>query len=221
MATNVVYNVFNSDDCVVESMTKEQIYELIANSIAQGELAGVDPEKPFITKIKEQNKGVPLKFWLGTQAEYNAIEEKEENCFYIITDSTVQEDIENSLAELQTSNANIVDTLKTYNGLLNFANFLRSSLVDAIYYSIGIMGSEYNITINNNEQLVLNDENGTYVAEVHGTVDPLPITYSTFPDYYNLETIKTSSGSGTSYTKIKITNNSDKPGLCYISSGRG
>lgn len=103
MATNVVYNVFNGDDCAFESMTKEQIYELIANSIAQGELAGVDAENPFITRIKEQNKGVPLTFWVGTQAEFNAIEEKAENCFYIITDSTAQSDIENALSELKTS----------------------------------------------------------------------------------------------------------------------
>lgn len=100
MATTV-YNVFNGDDCAFESLTKEQIYDLIANSIQQGELVGVDADKPFVTKIKEQNKGAALKFWVGTQAEFNAIQTKEQNCFYIISDSTAQEDIENTLAELE------------------------------------------------------------------------------------------------------------------------
>lgn len=128
MATNVVYNVFNGDDCAFESMTKEQIYELIANSIAQGELAGVDAEKPFVTKIKEQNKGVPLTFWVGTQAEYNAIEEKAENCFYIITDSTAQEDIENSLAELKKSDDGLVTASNKSAGYINMLKYAFPSV---------------------------------------------------------------------------------------------
>lgn len=128
MATNVVYNVFNGDDCAFESMTKEQIYELIANSIAQGELAGVDAENPFITRIKEQNKGVPLTFWVGTQAEFNAIETKANNCFYIITDSTAQADIENALAELKTSNEGLVTASNKAAGYIDMLKFAFPSV---------------------------------------------------------------------------------------------
>ena len=120
---NVVYNVFNGDDCAFESLTKEQIYELIANSIQQGELAGVDAENPFVTKIKEQNKGVPLKFWVGTQAEFNAIQTKEDNCFYIITDSTAQADIENALSELQTSNEGLVSASNKAKGYIDMLKY--------------------------------------------------------------------------------------------------
>lgn len=126
MATNVVYNVFNGDDCAFESMTKEQIYELIANSIAKGELAGVDAENPFITRIKEQNKGVPLTFWVGTQAEFNAIETKANNCFYIITDSTAQQDIENALEELQTNVNGLIENASKSDFAYNFAQIRMS-----------------------------------------------------------------------------------------------
>lgn len=34
----------------------------------------------------EQNSQKPLKFWVGTQAEYDALTEKETGCFYIISD---------------------------------------------------------------------------------------------------------------------------------------
>lgn len=128
MATNVVYNVFNGDDCAYESMTKEQIYELIANSIAQGELAGVDAENPFITKIKEQNKGVPLTFWVGTQAEFNAIETKANNCFYIITDSTAQADIENRLENLETNISGLNDKANDTVFLSNMLEYLLDGI---------------------------------------------------------------------------------------------
>lgn len=141
MATNVVYNVFNGDDCAFESMTKEQIYELIANSIAQGELAGVNAENPFITRIKEQNKGVPLTFWVGTQAEFNAIEEKAENCFYIITDSTAQEDIENDLEELKMSIDGLDTTTNKANITLDIIERLFPSFL--INYADGESGGRF------------------------------------------------------------------------------
>ena len=39
-----------------------------------------------ITKIKEQNDGVGLSIWVGTQYEYNTLTEYVNNCIYIITD---------------------------------------------------------------------------------------------------------------------------------------
>lgn len=40
----------------------------------------------FIRSIEEINKGLVLRFWAGTQAEYDALEEKPQNCYVIITD---------------------------------------------------------------------------------------------------------------------------------------
>ena len=52
-----------------------------------GVLASLNIESDDVLKgIIEQNNGVVLSFWVGTTEEYNAIEKKLDNCFYIITD---------------------------------------------------------------------------------------------------------------------------------------
>lgn len=86
MPDNRKYYVICADNCKFESMTKEQIFAAIEQAITTGEIKDVDTG--FVTKIKEQNTGAALTFWVGTKAEYNAIEEKARNCFYIITDDT-------------------------------------------------------------------------------------------------------------------------------------
>lgn len=79
-----VYFCFCADNCKFETMTKEQIINAIYEAVTTGEIKNIDAG--FITKVKEQNKGNSLVFWLGTTAEYNAIETKDPNCFYIKTD---------------------------------------------------------------------------------------------------------------------------------------
>ena len=87
--------------CLAESMTKEQILTAISQAVETGKVKDVDTG--FVTRLVEQNKGVALYFWVGTQAEYNAIETKADDCFYIITDDTIKEDIEAAIAELTKS----------------------------------------------------------------------------------------------------------------------
>lgn len=77
------YYVICDDNCKFESMTKEQIIAAIASATGK---TPTSIDDAFITKIKEQNRNIPLKFWIGTQAEYNAIENPEDNTFYIFTD---------------------------------------------------------------------------------------------------------------------------------------
>lgn len=110
MADNKNYYVFCDDNCKFEAMTKEQILTAIEQAITTGAVQDVDTG--FITKIKEQNKNVGLKFWIGTQAEYNALATKENNCFYIITDDTAKEDIETAIGNLQRE----MNTLNEYVG---------------------------------------------------------------------------------------------------------
>lgn len=81
----MAYYVLNDDDCRYESMTKEQILAAIA------EVTGSTPtsiDDAFITKVKEQNAGAALKFWLGTRAEYNALSSTSEDVYYIIKGET-------------------------------------------------------------------------------------------------------------------------------------
>lgn len=95
------YYVICGENCFFESMTKEQILAAIEQAVSTGQIKDVDTG--FVTKIKEQNKGVALTFWVGTQAEYNALTEKQNNCFYIITDDNKSESLEAAIEELKTS----------------------------------------------------------------------------------------------------------------------
>ena len=84
------YYVIGYGNNLYEGLTKEQVIAAIAE--ATGETP-TDVDAAFITKIKEQNRNLPLKFWIGTNAEYNALQEIEPNCFYIFSDSDDLDDI--------------------------------------------------------------------------------------------------------------------------------
>lgn len=82
----MAFYVICDDDSKHEGMTKEQILAAIAQAIETGNVENCDTG--FITKIKEQNGGGYVTFWVGTQAQYNALAETATNCLYIITDDT-------------------------------------------------------------------------------------------------------------------------------------
>lgn len=93
------YYVIREDRCLFPAMSKEQIIAAIAE--ATGTIpSGTDIDSGFITKIQEQNKNVQLKFWRGSQAEYNALEEKDNNTHYIVIDDTFRDDTNNSISTL-------------------------------------------------------------------------------------------------------------------------
>lgn len=110
MSENRTYYVICDDNCRFEGMTKEQIIAAIA------EATGVIPtgiDNAFITKIKELNHNANLSFWVGTQAEYNEIEEEErvKNCIYIITDDTSIEEMQARLDLMGVTVQNLQDEL--------------------------------------------------------------------------------------------------------------
>lgn len=96
------YFVLCADNCKFEGMTKEQILTAISEAVSTGEIKDVDTG--FVTTVKEQNSGAGVKFWFGTSAQYNAIAEKESNCFYVLTDDTTKSDIESAIINLQKAN---------------------------------------------------------------------------------------------------------------------
>lgn len=98
MAEERTYYVICEDNCRFESMTKEEILTAITNAVQQGNFGDIDTG--FVTKVKEQNRNVALKFWVGTQAEYNALEDKPNNTFCIITDDEAKENIEAEIKSL-------------------------------------------------------------------------------------------------------------------------
>lgn len=85
------YYCFCEDNCKFETMTKEQILAAIAQAVETGSIGNCDTG--FITKVKETNSGNYITIWVGTHAQFNAIETKATNCLYIFTDDTTTADI--------------------------------------------------------------------------------------------------------------------------------
>lgn len=104
--------LISPEKCLYEGMTKEDIYNLIAS--ATGSVpTGLDDA--FITKIKEQNKQTALKFWRGTQAEYNALTTKDTDTYYIITDVSVADFMSTNVYD--TDNSGVVDNSEKLGGV--------------------------------------------------------------------------------------------------------
>lgn len=82
-----------------EGMTKEQILAAITQAVNEGTISNIDAG--FVTKIQEMNKRRALKFWLGTQAEFNALSAKENDTFYIFTDDPTIKDINEILDSIK------------------------------------------------------------------------------------------------------------------------
>lgn len=93
-----IYYVFDDNLCKAESMTKEEILAAITQAVESHEISDVDTG--FVTTLKEQNSNTALKFWVGTTAQYNAIAQKDSNCFYIVTDDSELDDLESEIANI-------------------------------------------------------------------------------------------------------------------------
>lgn len=106
MAENVF--VRGISDSSFEGMTKQEIITAIVNAIQGGTVGNVDTG--FVTTIKEQNKGIGLMFWVGTTAEFEALEERPLNTLYIKIDDTSVADINAAIAALQAAIANCAPT---------------------------------------------------------------------------------------------------------------
>lgn len=89
------------------TMTREQILAAITQAVSTGEIKDIDAG--FITKLQEMNKQGVLQLWVGTMAEFEALEEKNDNMLYLFTDDPTVTDIEGELKNLETQIKNIVE----------------------------------------------------------------------------------------------------------------
>ena len=92
------YYVIGYGNNLIESMTKEQILAAITQAVEEHTISDVDTG--FVTTLKEQNANTGLKFWVGTTAQYNALQDKDPQCVYILTDDAELEDLEQEIARL-------------------------------------------------------------------------------------------------------------------------
>ena len=99
MATPTVY-VLCDANCKWEGMTKEQILTAITQAVNEGTISNIDTG--FVQTIKTIT-GTALKFFVGTQAEYNALTAaQKQNLFALITNDTTKEGLLAAIEELRT-----------------------------------------------------------------------------------------------------------------------
>lgn len=96
MADERNYFCLCENNCKFPTMTKEQILAAITQAIETGAIRDIDAG--FVSRVVEQNKQGTLYFWVGTQAEYNALETIADDCHYIITDDTTKSDLYAAIA---------------------------------------------------------------------------------------------------------------------------
>ena len=77
----------------------------------------------------EQNSQTPLQFWVGTQAEYDAIAEKDKTMFYIITDDDSEEQINARFDKIEQTQSEINSKVTDINNRLTVED-LTSQITD-------------------------------------------------------------------------------------------
>ena len=93
---NKVY-VFDDGANKHEGMTKSEIMDTIVEMMETGQVTG----GIYIDAVKEQNAGESLKFWVGTQAQYEALPEIDPYIDYKITDANTLQEIDAALTLLK------------------------------------------------------------------------------------------------------------------------
>ena len=102
----------------IEGLSKEEIYALIDEVIASGELP-TDAQTAFVTALKSIVDGNPYKIGFCTTAEYNELAaqgELVEDALYIITDDSTYDDLVAAITAMQTALTTLtarVDVIET------------------------------------------------------------------------------------------------------------
>lgn len=164
-----------------EGMTKEQILAAIAQAIQTGQIAELDTG--FITRLKEINKGRTLQIWLGTSAEFNALEQQETNVLYIKTDDTSPQDISNALLTIGTRLDDHDEQLAEHEEQLGNISGKYVKLRAAYVFGEIAAGSKEEVQFNLNDS-VYEDADGNPVVSVSPILDDVSAEYNTDFEYY-------------------------------------
>lgn len=131
------YYVISDDNCKFESLTKEEILAAIVQAIESGEISDVDTG--FVTTVKETNHNADLKFWYGTQTEYNALQTLDPDMYYIIKDDTRLDEIEAQLIDEMNGYHFVMETVTDYGNRLTSMSHtvgVNMAKVDELQYTV-------------------------------------------------------------------------------------
>lgn len=185
MSTTPTVYVICDQNCKFEGMTKEQIYTAIVQAVNEGTIGDIDTG--FITTVKTIN-GTPLKFFVGTQDEYDALtEEDKQNLFAIISNDATREGI---LATIETLQADLTSLDKRLTEDEKAMAEIVELFTDHANHEFLIAG-KYTIT-NGAGTLSTGDVNkledgGIYMVALYKTSGSSTITYSGIMLYQNHE----------------------------------
>lgn len=70
-----IYGVCDNN-CKHLVYTREEVLALLQQAINEQSLLGIDADFAAIKKIIDTNGGEDIKFWIGTEAEFNALDPK-------------------------------------------------------------------------------------------------------------------------------------------------
>ena len=96
------FYVMGEDKCLYEGLTKEQILAAITEAVETHEISDVDTG--FVTKLKEYNRNAQVTYWVGKQAEYNALANNNAivgGRLYFITDDNFETNLSDALGEIR------------------------------------------------------------------------------------------------------------------------
>ena len=179
----------------------------IKDAVARNDLKDIKDILPMLkNSILEQNYGNELRFWVGTLEEYNALENNDKNCFYIITDDTSGEDILKDIEDLKKALEENKEFNKTkYKALYGATPIPVDSDMNS-YLSVG------EFTAQNKTQVVTFKNCPVADVSFRLTVENLlgeSTTLSPQKYDYFLQTIKTTDGS--EFIRSVISNGSGSP----------
>lgn len=141
----------------------------------------------IVDAVTEQNADAEQKFWRGTQAEYDAIETKDESVLYIVTDEDSEDTV--VIGDMKTSLYDSDSTVKDAGGIAAYTQALLSSFssVSTKEATIGTTWTENTTTGVKTQTVSITGVTAANTAKVdacytgNGTSD----SYSTFVEQQN------------------------------------
>lgn len=109
----MAYYVLDANKNLKEALDKEGVYAVLEQAIEDGDLEHVAADSAFVSKIKDLNGGQDFKVWIGTTAEYNAIQEKTQNTLYLLTDDELEQEL-SDIEDNVTTLFNEVENIEAY-----------------------------------------------------------------------------------------------------------
>lgn len=188
-------NVRGVSDSLYEAMTKQEVLTAIVNAVQGGTIGNIDTG--FVTTIKELNHGQGLMFWVGTTAEYEAIQNKQENVLYIKTDDTSAQDIEANFNTLSRR----ISGLDALVGSVSADSITYKDVVERLKATVGY----------SSKNLLYIDAQPTTLNNIEFSVDPEKGWASTYG----------TASAETRFTVGTVTNSTSEAQKMYLSGGAG